>query len=82
MSRSNLDFSRLSSNFILLDFDISSLQKFKIKIDKELVGWRHGVAHGNPPDLDAVNVGTHIELASELMMIVSGLFQEEILRRL
>ncbi len=80
MARSNLDFRKLSSNFLLLDLEITPFQVSRLKIDKELVGWRHGVAHGDPPDLTAVDVATHIEFASELLLTVADSFQQAILR--
>jgi hypothetical protein len=82
LARSNLDFSRLSSNFAILGFDYSALERSRIRLDKELVGWRHGVAHGDAPDLSAMNVSDHADFAVELMLAVSGLFQNAILERL
>lgn len=82
MARSNLDFGRLSGNFALLNFDHSKLQRSRIRLDRELVGYRHGVAHGDPPDLSAVNVSDHVNFAAELMLAVSDLFQNAILERL
>ena len=82
LARSNLDFSRLSNNFTLLNFDFSAFQPSRIRLDKELVGWRHGVAHGDAPDLSAMNVSAHVDFAAELMLAVSDLFQKAILERL
>lgn len=79
MARSNLDFSKLSSNFLVLALDIAPFQVSRLRIDKELVGWRHGVAHSNPPDLTAVDVTSHISFASELLLTVSDSFQHAIL---
>jgi hypothetical protein len=42
-ARSNLDFDRLSQNFSVLNIDLSSMQRFRIRLDKEVVGWRHTV---------------------------------------
>jgi hypothetical protein len=81
MARSNLDFARLSGNLTLFNFDYSALQSSRIRLDKELVGWRHGVAHGDPPDLSAVNVSDHVEFAAKLMLSVSDIFQNAILER-
>ena len=82
LARSNLDFARLSGNFAMLDFDFSALQRSRIRLNKELVGWRHGVAHGDAPDLSAMNVSNHVDFAAELMLAVSDLFQNAILERL
>ncbi|HEX8301611.1 MAE_28990/MAE_18760 family HEPN-like nuclease [Sphingomonas sp.] len=80
MARSNLDFDKLSSNFLLLALEIAPFQIRRLRIDKELVGWRHGVAHGDPPDLTAVDATSHIEFASELLLTVADSFQDAILR--
>lgn len=80
MARSSLDFSKLSSNFLLLALEIAPLQINRIRIDKELVGWRHGVAHGDPPDLNAVDVTSHINFASDLLLTVADSFQHAILQ--
>lgn len=82
MARSNLDYAKLSYNFLLLDLDVNPFQIRRIRIDKELVGWRHGVAHGDPPDLTIVDVASHIEFASELLLNVSDSFQNAILQHL
>jgi hypothetical protein len=80
MARSNLNFSKLSSNFSLLAIEIRPFETSRIRIDKELVGWRHGVAHGDPPDLTAVDVKSHIDFASQLLLTVSDSFQDAILQ--
>lgn len=82
MARSNLDFNKLSSNFILLELEIAPFQLNRLRIDKELVGWRHGVAHGDPPDLTAVDVASHVNFAAELLLMVSGSFQHAILQHM
>ena len=82
MARSNLDFSKLSSNFLLLALEIAPFQVSRLRIDKELVGWRHGVAHGDPPDLTAVDAASHINFASELLLTIADSFQYAILRHL
>lgn len=82
MARSNLDFGTLSSNFILLALEITPFQVSRLRIDKELVGWRNGVAHGDPPDLREVDVTSHVNFASELLLTVAGSFQQAILEHL
>jgi hypothetical protein len=79
MARSNLDFAKISANFKLLNFETSPLQKFRIRLDKELVGWRHGVAHGDPPDLTSVDIAGHVDFAAGVLLALSNLFQEAIL---
>jgi hypothetical protein len=74
-SRSNLDFSRLSENYRLLNFDVSKMQKMRIRLDKELVGWRHAVAHGDSPDLTEMDVTGHIDFTSNLLVLIADQFQ-------
>lgn len=81
MARSNLDFDKLSENLLLLDFDAAPLQRSRIRLNKELVGWRHRVAHGDPPDLSTVDIADHINFAADMMLVVSDLFQDAILAR-
>ncbi len=80
MARSNLNFAKLSSNFALLALEVTPFQELRLRIDKELVGWRHAVAHGDPPDLTAVDVTSHTKFVSELLLTVAGSFQHAILR--
>ena len=80
-SRSNLDFERLSYNYDILRFDISSLQKHRIRLDKELVGWRNSVAHGGAPDLSALDISNHVDFTRELLVSVADHFQYAILER-
>jgi RiboL-PSP-HEPN len=80
LARSNLDFNKLSSNFFLMALEVEPFQTSRLRIDKELVGWRHGVAHGEPPDLTVIDVKSHISFASELLIAVADSFQHAILR--
>ena len=80
MARSNLDFGKLASNFLLLQLRIDPFQRSRLRIDKELVGWRHGVAHGDAPDLTSIDVTSHISFASDLLLTVSDSFQDAILQ--
>ena len=80
-SQSNLDFACLSYNYDILRFDLSSLQKHRIRLDKELVGWRNGVAHGGAPDLSALDVFNHVDFTSELLVSIADRFQHAILER-
>jgi len=51
-------------------------------MDKELVGRRRGVAHGDAPDLSAVDIANHIDFTANLMLTISDFFREAILERL
>lgn len=79
-ARSNLDFARLSQNYLLLSFDVSTMQRYRNRLDKELVGWRHAVAHGDSPDLSSMDVEAHIDFAASLLMIISDRFQNAMLK--
>lgn len=81
-ARSNLDFARLSENYELLDFDLSSMQKVRNRLDKELVGWRHAVAHGDSPDLTTMDVEGHINFTSSLLLLIADRFQCAMLARI
>lgn len=81
-ARSNLDFARLSENYELLNFDLSTIQKVRNRLDKELVGWRHAVAHGDSPNLSTMDVEAHINFASSLLMLIADRFQYAMLARI
>ncbi len=80
-ARSNLDFARLSWCFSILGFDLGPLQPHRIKLDRELVQWRHLVAHGSQPDLSAMNIRAHVEFASEMLLVLADQFQQAMLQR-
>jgi hypothetical protein len=77
-SKSNLNFKRLSESYSLLNFDINKYQPYRIRLDKELVGWRHGVAHGDSPDLTSMDISSHIDFALSMLLLVSDSFQQAI----
>jgi hypothetical protein len=81
-ARSNLDFAKLSGNYGLLNFDLSTMQKVRNRLDKELVGWRHAVAHGDSPDLTTMDVEAHINFASSLLILIADQFQYAMLERI
>lgn len=81
-ARSNLDFNSLSHNYKLLHFDLQSFQKFRLRLDKELVGWRHRVAHGDSPDLSSMDIADHIDFAALLLILVADSFQYGMLERM
>lgn len=66
----------------MLNFDLTPLQRFRIKLDHELVRWRHEVAHGNPPDLTAHNISDHVDFAAKLLITLADGFQEAMLQRM
>jgi len=77
-SRSNLNFKKLQQNFRILGFDLSPLQPLRLRIDNELVAWRHGVAHGDEPDLLTVDLISHVEFTQELLLTMADIFQNHI----
>lgn len=74
-AKSNLNFDRLRQCGTLLDIDLSVFNKNRIRIDRELVGWRHAVAHGDAPDLNSMGISDHVDFVSKLMLDVSDIFQ-------
>lgn len=74
-ARSNLNFARLAENYSLLNFDLSEMQQKRNRLDKELVGWRHAVAHGDSPDLTKMDVSDHINFTSDLLLLLADEFQ-------
>lgn len=81
-ARSNLNFSRLSENYSIFDFDLSSMQAVRNRLDRELVGWRHAVAHGDSPDLTTMDVEGHIDFTSSLLILIADRFQLAMLERI
>ena len=77
-ARSNLNFDKLRDNFRVLGFDISKYQEWRLSIDKELVGWRHSVAHGDSPDLSSLDLRKHVVLTQNLMLMLADSFQDAI----
>ena len=74
-AKSSLDFDKLRQNFGVLDFEIESMQMYRNRIDKELVGWRHRVAHGDSPGLLTLDAARHISFVGDVMAIVADSFQ-------
>jgi hypothetical protein len=81
-ARSSLDFEKLRLNYRILSFDIARFQRWRNKIDKELVGWRHAVAHGSSPNLTSMDATEHVDFTNHMLLELADQFQEEILRRL
>lgn len=78
-AKSNLNFEKLRKNFELLNFNIDVFQPSRLRIDKELVGWRHSIAHGDDPDLSEMDATNHIEFALKQMMELADIFQWKML---
>jgi hypothetical protein len=81
-ARSNLDWEKLDHNFQILNFDLGPLQRHRHRLDVEIVGWRHGVAHGSAPSLSTMNAADHITLVGEVMMLVADAFQSAMLAQI
>jgi len=81
-ARSNLDFDRLSLNYNILSFNLTPFQRHRIRLDKELVGWRNSVAHGEEPDLSGLDIVKHVDFTSELLIVLADAFQEGMLKRI
>lgn len=81
-AKSNLDFKKIKGNFRILGIDASPLQRVRLRLDREIVGWRHLVAHGTSPDLSKLDVVDHVQFTSSLLLMMSDIFQQEIVRRL
>ncbi len=81
-ARSNLNFERLAENLYVLNIDLSPMQRFRIRLDKEVVGWRHSVAHGDPPDLSALDIADHVEFTANLLIVLADRFQYAMLERI
>lgn len=80
-SKSNLNYARLSDGLTLLNCSSLPFQQERLKLDRELVGWRHAVAHGSAPDLTILNVSEHVKFTSNLMLLLSDTFQSAIMSR-
>ena len=81
MAKSNLNFDRLRHNFKILDLDIEPIQKYRNRIDRELVGWRNRVAHGDSPQLSTMDGAKHTLLVGDVMALVADAFQEAMLKQ-
>lgn len=79
---SNLDWDKLDQNFQILDFDLTPFQRHRNRLHKEVVGWRHGVAHGDAPNLGSLDASKHISLVGEVMAMVADVFQGAMLKHL
>ena len=81
-ARSNLNYERVAQNYFVLNFALSPLQRYRLRLDKELVGWRHSVAHGDLPDLSALDIAAHVDFTAQLLGEIADCFQYAILNRM
>lgn len=75
LPRSNLNFERLRFIHEVIGADIQPFQKHRLKIDKELVEWRHLVAHGEMFTLENSLAAAHTNLCEELMFLTKDTFE-------
>jgi len=81
-ARSNLNFEHLSYNYSVMNFDLTSIQKFRNRLDKELVGWRHSVAYGDAPDLNSFDIVGHVDFTAHLLIVTADNFQYAMVERM
>jgi len=79
LARSNLNFEALSYNYTLIGMDVGHIQPFRLKLDKEIVGYRHELAHGGEIDMAEVDMASHVAVVDGIMRIVAGDFQAKII---
>lgn len=75
LPRSNLNFERLRFIFSVINLDVQPFQKHRIRIDNELVKWRHQIAHGQMFTLDDDKVLSHTKFCEELMFLIKDAFE-------
>ena len=75
LPRSNLNFRRLRFIHEVIGSSIQPFQQYRLKIDKELVAWRHLVAHGEMFVLENALAENHTKLCEELMFLTKDSFE-------
>ena len=80
--RSIVNFDRVRYGYNIFGFELMSLQRYRLRLDKELVAWRNSVAHGVAPDLSTLDISRHVHFTRQLLITVSGDFQDGMLRYL
>lgn len=75
LPRSNLNFDRLRFIFITTQLDVSPFLRHRIRLDSELVRWRHLIAHGEMFTLDDTKVETHTRFCEELLWLLKNEFE-------
>lgn len=78
LPRSNLNFERLQFICATIGADVQPFQKHRLKIDKELVKWRHEVAHGELFILGEEYAESHTRLCEELLFLTKDVFEATI----
>lgn len=79
LPRSNLNFERLDFIHQIIGADLKPFQRHRLQIDKELVAWRHLVAHGEMFTLDDSKATSHTHFCEELMFLTKDCFETAIL---
>lgn len=79
-AQSNLNFERLVLGCSFLGIETTPFIRHRNKIDRELVGWRHSIAHGDTIDLTSLKADDHLNFASEMMLTVADSFQEAMVK--
>lgn len=72
--RSNMNFERLLYCAETLRLDPAPFQRHRNQIDKEIVGWRHSIAHGDNPSIDMTAVAQHLSLVESLTALTKDAF--------
>ncbi|NNU16886.1 hypothetical protein HK107_11210 [Parvularcula sp. ZS-1/3] len=80
--RSNLDADQIALNGRILGIQFEQVHHDRLRINRQLVKWRHEVAHGNEPDLSDVNIVDHCNLTISLLLHIADKFQEKIVSHL
>ncbi|MDJ0932605.1 MAE_28990/MAE_18760 family HEPN-like nuclease [Breoghania sp.] len=76
-SKFNLNFSKLEINFSIIGLEIVRLKIYRNRINKDLVLWRHKIAHGDAPDLSLLDARSHVHFTSNLLLEISDIFQQK-----
>ncbi|WP_374301170.1 MAE_28990/MAE_18760 family HEPN-like nuclease, partial [Paracoccus sp. (in: a-proteobacteria)] len=73
---SNLDFKRLAEVFSALGIRLGELAHHKTFIERQLVAWRHQVAHGDAPNLEGADLIRHSQTTESLLTILGDKFSD------
>ncbi len=75
LPRSNLNFEKLKFIAQILQLDLSPYLRHQLRLDKELVAWRHLIAHGEMFTLDRTKVESHTKFCEELLFLAKDSFE-------
>ncbi|MFG1413803.1 MAE_28990/MAE_18760 family HEPN-like nuclease [Xanthobacter sp. VTT E-85241] len=81
-AKSNLNCATLYHNLKIMSFDSTPINAYKIRLDTQVVAWRHAIAHGDQPDLRSLDIEKHVKLVDDLMLLIADMFQDAMLKRL